>query len=138
MRSGSDDTTLGSAFLGDRDDPRFAHTRLEESLDQIENTAVSDARPHAGHHHLMVEPVEKGGDVGIHDVPIACLRVPDHGGDGMVRLTPLSEPETPVRHVRVEQGIEHLEESLLHHAVGDNGNGTFILLIPQRAFGFVA
>src|SRR5712691_5716998 len=74
-----------------------SHTRLQEGLDQIQDTSVGDTGSYKGHHHQMVDPVEEGSNVGIHDVPVTVPCVANHGGDGMMCLASFSKPEAPLR-----------------------------------------
>ena len=124
-----DDAPLRSALGRDADDAIVADTGFEEGLEKSNDTAICDPRADAVYHHLVVDSVEKGGDVCVNDVDVTIPGVLNCGGDSVMRFATGPETEAASREMRFEDRGQDLIDRLLTHAVDYDGNtqGTHLL-----------
>jgi hypothetical protein len=130
-----DDAPLRSTLSRDADDTAVTNTGFEEGLQKTNDTTVSDAGTDLGYHNLVVNSVEKGGDVGVNDATESILSVLNCGCDSVVGLTTWSETEAAIREKRIEDRRQDLIDSLLTHAVDYDWNTQRALLLGIGRFG---
>src|SRR4051812_11246509 len=114
---GRERTTLRCPLPAFLEQPAVKHTGPQVSPDEPENPPVRDPRRHRGHQPVVVDPVEKFGQVDIDDKLVAlddvdlCLRHRLVGGAaGPEAVAVLAECRVPLR-------LEPLQNRLLDHAI---------------------
>jgi hypothetical protein len=132
-----DDAPLRSTLGGDADDTTVTDTGFEEGLEKTDDTAVCDPGTNPGYNNLVVNSVEKGGDVCVDDVEEAFPRVLNCGCNSVMSPATWSETETSIREMGFEDRGQDLIDRLLTHAVDYDGNTQGTLLLGVRRLGDV-
>jgi hypothetical protein len=132
-----DDAPLRSTLSRDADDATVTDSGFEEGLEKSNDTAVGDPGTDPGYNNLVVNSVEKGGDVRVDDVGEAFSCVLNCGCNSVMSLATWSEAEAPSREMRFEDRGQDLIDRLLTHAVDYDGNTQRALLLGVRRLGDV-
>ena len=114
---------LRRSFLdGDPRSVRHHHRRLQHQAYEGDHPLVRHALGDPGQQALMMNPVEKTGQVKIDHRLIAVLQVSRCFGDGGVSPALWAEPVTAGVEGRLEDRLQDLEHRLLNHPVHDVRN----------------
>jgi len=130
-----DDASLRGTLGRDADDATVTDTGFEEGYEKTDDTAVCDPGTDPGYNNLVVNSVEKGGDICVNDVGEAFSCVLNCGCDSVMSPATWSEAEASIREVRFEDRGQDLIDRLLTHAVDYDGNAQGALLLGVRRFG---
>jgi hypothetical protein len=132
-----DDAPLRSTLGGDADDATITDTGFEEGMEKTDDTAVCDPGTNSGYNNLVVNSVEKGGDVCVDDEEEAFPCVLNCGCDSVMSPATWSETEASGREMGLEDRRQDLIDRLLAHAVNYHGNTERALLLGVRRLGDV-
>ncbi len=106
------------------------HPGLQIPPDELEDLAVIHLARHPRHQHIELNPVEEPVQVDVHDPLQAVLDAPPRGPHRLVGGPAGTEPERRPGEERVEDGREHLRDSLTDQPVQAGGHPQQPLAAP--------
>ena len=117
LRWGRERRTLRGPLHRRLPDPADHHPGLQIAPDELQDLAVIHLARHPRHQHIELNPVKEPVQVDVHDPLQAVLDAPPGHLDRLVGGPAGTEPERRPRETRVEDGREHLRDSLLDQPV---------------------
>src|SRR5215831_5131416 len=102
--------------------PAVEHSSGQVSPDQPENPPVRDPRRHRGHQSVVIDPIEKFGQVKIYNKPIALDYVGLRLRHRLVGRAARPEAVAVLAECRVPPRLQPLQDRLLDHAIDHGWN----------------
>jgi len=97
--------------------PVFRHSGAQIAPDEPKHDKVRNLRGYAAHENIVVDRVEKPGQVHVQRHRISLFQVFPRLPHRVVCAAPRSEPVTEPGEPRLEERFQHLRQRLLYHAV---------------------